>query len=56
MRNTDYELTSHETLIKLGQALYLHRELIKKAQKGREAVEYLEKMGVLGGVVKKRIK
>lgn len=35
-----------EVLTKLGMAIYLHKELIKQAEKGREAVEYLAKNGV----------
>ena len=39
-------LDTKELLTKLGMALCLHRELIKEAEKAKEAVEYLAKKGV----------
>ena len=33
-------------LEKLGTAIYLHKELIKKAECAKAAVDYLAKMGV----------
>ena len=35
-----------EILTKLGMALYLHVALIKKAEKARDAVDYLAERGV----------
>ena len=35
-----------EILTKLGMAIYLHKAMIKQAQKGKDAVEYMAKMGV----------
>lgn len=37
----------YETLAKLGEAIYKHAFLIKKAEKAEKAVEYLEKEKVL---------
>lgn len=41
-----FNLNMQEVLEKLGSAIYLHKELIKTAHKGKQAVEYLEKEGV----------
>lgn len=38
---------NRETLEKLGKAIYIHKELIKKAEKAEKAVEYLNEEGVL---------
>lgn len=43
----EYSVPVKEVLEKLGMALYLHKELIKCAQKGKEAVEYFEGHGLL---------
>ena len=32
---------TEETIAKLGEAIYKHRELIKRAEKAEKAVEYL---------------
>lgn len=36
-----------EVLTKLGMALYIHRALVKCAQKGKESVDYLREKGLL---------
>ena len=41
-----YEITDREILEKLGAAIYLHRALIKQAERAKDAVDYLAKMGV----------
>lgn len=41
-------METREVLEKFGMALYIHKEMQKQAQKGKEAVEYLVKMGVFG--------
>lgn len=41
-------METREVLVKLGMAIYIHKEMIKQAQKGKEAVEYLREKGVLG--------
>lgn len=41
-------MNAREILTKLGMALYLHKAMIKDAQKGKEAVEYLKEKGVFG--------
>ncbi len=38
-------METREVLVKLGMALYIHREMIKQAQKGKDAVKYLEEKG-----------
>jgi len=40
-------IDAKQVLVKLGMAIYLHKELIKQAEKGKEAVEYLAGEGVL---------
>ncbi len=35
-----------ELLTKMGMAIYLHKGQIKTAQKAKEAVQYLYKMGI----------
>lgn len=42
-------METREVLIKLGMALYIHRERIKEAQRGKAAVRYLQEKGALGG-------
>lgn len=42
-------METREVLVKLGMALYIHREMIKQARKGKAAVLYLQEKGVLGG-------
>lgn len=49
-------METREVLIKLGMALYIHREMIKQAQKGKEAVRYLQEKGVLGASERKSVK
>lgn len=41
-------MDTKEVLVKFGMALFIHKEMIKRAQKGKEAVEYLREKGVLG--------
>lgn len=41
-------MNTKEVLVKFGMALFIHKEMIKQAQKGKEAVEYLKDKGVLG--------
>lgn len=41
-----YEVTDREILEKLGRAIYMHRALIKQAERAREAVDYLAENGV----------
>lgn len=41
-------METREVLEKFGRALYIHKEIQKQAQKGKEAVDYLVKMGVFG--------
>lgn len=41
-----YDITDREILEKLGMAIYMHRALIKQAERAREAVDYLSEMGV----------
>lgn len=43
-----YEVTDREILEKLGRAIYMHRALIKQAERAREAVDYLAENGVFG--------
>ena len=40
-------MDTKELLTKLGMAIYLHKELIKEAERAKEAVEYLAGKGVL---------
>lgn len=49
-------MDTREVLTKLGMALYIHREMIKQAQKGKAAVEYLRQKGVLGKQITKSLK
>lgn len=39
-------MDTREVLVKLGMALYIHKEMIKQAQKARDAVDYLKEKGV----------
>lgn len=39
-------MDTREVLVKFGMALFIHKEMIKQAQKGKEAVEYLKERGV----------
>lgn len=41
-----YDITGREILEKLGMAIYMHRALIKQAERARDAVDYLAEMGV----------
>lgn len=43
---TEHEVTDREILEKLGRAIYMHRALIKQAERARDAVDYLAEMGV----------
>lgn len=43
---TEHEVTDREILEKLGRAIYMHRALIKQAERAREAVDYLAENGV----------
>lgn len=47
-------LNTKELLTKLGTAIYIHKALIKQAQKGKEAVDYLKKCGMLKDRVVRR--
>ena len=38
---------SRETLDKLGEAIYIHQAMIKKAEDAEKAVGYLEEEGIL---------
>ena len=44
--NDSFTLDAKEVLTKLGEALYMHREMIKAAERAKEAVEYLAEKGV----------
>ncbi len=48
-------MNAREILTKLGMALYLHKAMIKDAQKGKEAVDYLKAQGVLGKGESKKV-
>ena len=37
-----------DVLVKLGTAIYLHKEQIKQAEKAKDAVDYLAGLGILG--------
>lgn len=39
-------MNTKDVLVKLGMAIYIHKEMIKRAQKGKEAVEYLREKGI----------
>lgn len=39
-------MDTKEVLVKFGIALFIHKEMIKRAQKGKEAVDYLKEKGV----------
>ncbi len=43
---TEYGVSDLEILEKLGMAIYMHRALIKQAERARDAVDYLAEMGV----------
>lgn len=40
------KIYTKELLTKLGASIYLHKQLIKTAQKGKEAIDYLAKKGI----------
>lgn len=46
-------MNTKEVLVKFGMALFIHKEMIKQAQKGKEAVDYLKEKGVLPAAFKK---
>lgn len=39
-------MNTREVLVKFGMAIFIHKEMIKRAQKGREAVDYLKEKGI----------
>lgn len=39
-------MNTREVLEKFGMALFIHKEMIKRAQKGKEAVDYLKEKGI----------
>lgn len=41
-------MDTKDVLVKLGMALYIHKEMIKQAQKASEAVDYLKEKGIFG--------
>lgn len=43
---SEHEVTDREILEKLGRTIYMHRALIKQAERAREAVDYLAEKGV----------
>lgn len=46
-------MNTEEVLVKFGMALFIHKEMIKRAQKGKEAVDYLKDKGVFPEAFKK---
>jgi len=46
MRDLDNRIFIKDLLTKLGTAIYLHKEQIKVAEKGKEAIDYLAKHGI----------
>lgn len=41
-----YDITDREILEKLGMAIFMHRALIKQAERARDTVDYLAEMGI----------
>lgn len=49
------KLEVRNILTKLGEAIYMHKAMVKQAERAKEAVEYLADKGVLDFTVSKTV-